>query len=159
MTTRDIRADVTVKAAPERVWRALTSSRELGRWWGCSAIADPRNGGEVKLRWSGPASDSYPQGLGALEGIFVDLEPGRKVAWIWKLPADLGDVPPLSSVFLTPIKGGCEVTALHSGFEAGAADNHREAFARGWAGALRRLRSYLETRPGGRPARRRVRGG
>ncbi|MDX6768546.1 MAG: SRPBCC domain-containing protein [Elusimicrobiota bacterium] len=139
--TRDIRYEVPLKAAPERVYAALTSARELTRWWLSGAETDARNAGRLRLVWprSGAAA-----GFGEREGFFVDLEPGRKVAWMWKPARGEKGVPPLSSFFINPRLKNCEVSLLHAGFAA-SADGLYDRYARGWEDCVAKLKLYIET--------------
>lgn len=143
LKTRDVRVSALVDAEPLAVYRALTSARELTRWWLAGAETDARNCGRVRMVW--PPSRGAAVRLGEREGQFVDLEPGRKVAWLFK-PArgEKDKVPPLVSVFINPGRRGCELTWLHSGFAAGA-EALRAAYARGWEDGLAKLKLYLET--------------
>ena len=148
--TRDVRFELRVRAKPDQVYRALTSARELCRWWLLGAETDARSVGRVRMVWPRPArgEDVFPRNLGELEGSFVDLEPGRKVAWLWKVSARLKNrrVPLLTSVFITPKARSCEVTLVHSGFLAApSSDSTYLAFSRGWGDALAKLKLYLET--------------
>lgn len=141
--TRDIRYEVPVKAAPERVYAALTSARELTRWWLQGAETDARNAGRLRLVW--PRSKASA-GFGEREGFFVDLEPGRKVAWMWKPARGEKGVPPLSSFFINPRLKNCELSVLHAGFPSDAgADPLYAAYARGWEDCVAKLKLYIET--------------
>ncbi len=144
--TRDIRLSVTIKAAPEQVYRALTSARELCRWWLVGAETDARNGGRFRMVWPKLKTDSavFPPSLSETEGVFVDLEPARKVAWIRARPRLRGG-PSLVSFFILPVKRSSEVTLVHAGFPAGRGQAVYEGCARGWADALAKLKRYLET--------------
>lgn len=139
--TRDIRYEVPLKAAPERVYAALTSARELTRWWLLGAETDARNAGRLRLVWPKSKTAAWS---GEREGFFVDLEPGRKVAWMWKPARGEKDVPPLSSFFINPRLRHCELSLLHAGFPA-AADGHYERYARGWEDCVAKLLLYIET--------------
>lgn len=142
--TRDLRLLVRVRAKPAVVYQALTSARELCRWWLDGAETDARNGGRMRLVW--PARDGRRSILGEREGCFVDLEPERKVAWIWRPLRRKNLVPVLCSFFILPRRGGCEVMLLHAGFSARpAADRVFSAFAAAWEDGLAKLKLYLET--------------
>jgi len=148
--TRDLRLTVNIRAKPEQVYKALTSARELCRWWLQGAETDARNMGRVRLVWPKikDKAGAFPPhvAVGESEGVFVDLEPNRKVAWIWKLPRRRSAVPPLSSIFMNPRGRKTEVTLLHAGFAAGAAgDKAYEGCSAGWADCLAKLKLYLET--------------
>ena len=150
--TRDIRLTAVIKAKPEAVYKALTSTRELCRWWLSGAETDARNAGRLRLVW--PAIKSVSGGrpfpvnaaFGEIEGHFVDLEPGRKVAWLWKVARRKALFPPLSSFFILPKGRASEVTLLHAGFSAlPSAQRTFEGCASGWEDCLAKLRLYLES--------------
>ena len=150
--TRDLRFTVKIKAKPEQVYRALTSATELCRWWLQGAETDARNVGRFRMIWPRIKNPSdgdrlFPPhaAVGDSEGYFVDLEPGRKVAWMWKLPRKR-QIPPLSSFFIETTRRGCEVTLVHAGFAARAgADKYFDGCAQGWEDCLSKLKLYLET--------------
>jgi uncharacterized protein YndB with AHSA1/START domain len=152
--TRDLRFTLKIKAKPEQVYRALTSATELCRWWLQGAETDARNVGRFRMVWprvrseeNGAAGKQFPPNacLGDSEGYFVDLEPGRKVAWMWKLPRRC-HFPPLSSFFIQPVGRGCELTLLHAGFSSSAvADKAYGGCKAGWEDCLAKLKVYLET--------------
>jgi uncharacterized protein YndB with AHSA1/START domain len=148
LKTRDVRFTVRIAAQPELVYRALTSARELTRWWLLGAETDARNAGRVRMVWPRirVAEDSPRHGFGEREAMFCDLEPGRKVAWLFKPARGERGVPPLVSVFIEPRGKGSEVTLLHSGFSgAPAAELVRRGYARAWEDGLAKLKLYLET--------------
>jgi uncharacterized protein YndB with AHSA1/START domain len=152
--TRDLRFSIKIKTKPERVYRALTSATELCRWWLQGAETDARNVGRFRMVWpkirktqeNGPAR-AFPLyvAVGDSEGYFVDLEPGRKVAWMWKLPRGRR-YPALSSFFIEKSAKGCEVTLVHAGFSVKtSADRVFTGCAEGWEDCLAKLKLYLET--------------
>lgn len=137
---RDIRLSVAIKAKPERVWRCLTSARELCAWWTERAETDARNGGRVRLVWPATPEDPTREARGA----FVDLDPGRKAAVLWAAPAR--GVPPLVSFFIEPRRGGCTVTVLHAGFSSAENfDARHETWKRLWEDCLAKLTLYTES--------------
>lgn len=70
-----IRREVTVDAAPETVWDALTDPGELAAWFGAEAEVDLRVGGAIRFRW--------PDGT-ERRGIVVDVDPPRRLAFRWR---------------------------------------------------------------------------
>jgi len=148
LSTRDIRLAATILAKPELVYRSLTSARELTRWWVLGAETDARNAGRLRMIWPvRRAKDGVRcPGFGERVGVFVDLEPARKVAWLWKPARGEKGVPALASIFILPARGGkSEVTLLHSGFpSAASADAVYGRYARAWEDGLAKLKLYLE---------------
>jgi len=140
---------VKVRAKPARVYQALTSARELTRWWLLGAETDARNAGRLRMVWPRLRARDGSRAGGALqerEGVFVDLEPGWKVAWLWKPARGERASPPLVSLFLEPKGASCEVTLLHAGFpSAASADGVFSGYARAWEDGLAKLKLYLET--------------
>ncbi|MFA6030458.1 MAG: SRPBCC domain-containing protein [Elusimicrobiota bacterium] len=138
--TRDVRVAVAIKAAPERAYQALTSARELCLFWLERAETDARSLGRLRMVWAaqGRRKDEA-------SGVFVDLEPGRKVAWLLDARCRRGGrIPALVSVFLDPQGRGTQATVLHAGF---AADDELLAFYRArWEDLLAKLKRHLEGR-------------
>jgi uncharacterized protein YndB with AHSA1/START domain len=147
--TRDLRFAVKLRADPKAVYQALTSARELTRWWLLGAETDARNAGRVRMVWPRVRSElggDLCKGLGEREGVFVDLEPGKKVAWLFKPVRGDRRAPPLVSVFIGRRRGLSEVTLLHAGFGTGPSyDELYRGYARAWEDGLAKLKLYLET--------------
>jgi uncharacterized protein YndB with AHSA1/START domain len=70
-----ITREVTVAAAPEVVWDALTDPGELAAWFGAEAEVDLRVGGTVRFRW--------PDGT-ERRGLVVDVHSPRRLAFRWR---------------------------------------------------------------------------
>jgi uncharacterized protein YndB with AHSA1/START domain len=69
------RREVTVDAAPEVVWDALTASDELEAWFGAEAEMDLRVGGAIRFRW--------PDGT-ERRGLVVDVDRPHRLAFRWR---------------------------------------------------------------------------
>lgn len=148
LKTRDVRFAVKLRAEPDAVYRCLTSARELTRWWLLGAETDARNAGRVRMVWPRVKrmDGTRCAGLGEREGVFVDLEPGKKVAWMFKPARGDRRAPPLVSVFIEGRRGGCEVTLLHAGFKSAPSyDELYQGYSRAWEDGLAKLKLYLET--------------
>lgn len=148
LKTRDVRFAVKLRAEPAAVYQALTSARELTRWWLLGAETDARNAGRVRMVWPRVRCSDGTRcaGLGEREGVFVDLEPAHKVAWLFKPVRGDRRAPPLVSVFIDKRRGGCEVTLLHAGFKSAPSyDELYHGYARAWEDGLAKLKLYLET--------------
>jgi uncharacterized protein YndB with AHSA1/START domain len=133
--TRDIRVETTIRASPARIYKALTSARELCVWWLARAETDARNLGRLRMIW--------PESLGwdEAEGVFVDLEPDQKVAWLWSGRRAPKGAPRLVSIFIERRPPGCGVTLVHAGFSDRGA---HEAFRARWEDCLAKLALHLE---------------
>ncbi len=131
-------ARVEIAAAPERVFRALTTE-ELAKWWGADGMyrttkcaMETRAGG--RWRSDGMGGDGKPFHV---EGEVVEIDPPRKLVHTWK-PSWTTDAPTTVAYTLDSIPGGTRVTVRHSGFAPGSAscESHGEGWERvlGWLG-------------------------
>jgi uncharacterized protein YndB with AHSA1/START domain len=139
--SRDVRVSAFIKAKPEKIYGALTSARELCLFWLESAETDARSRGRFRMVW--PSNDG--EGCEA-SAVFVDLEPGRKVSWIFDSRSRRGGkVPALVNIFIEERPRGAQATLLHAGFSASpSADRLFEAFRGLWGDCLSSLKGYLE---------------
>ena len=141
--TSDVRFSASIKAQPTEVYRALTSARELCVWWLDRAETDARNMGRWRMEW--PPSNGHKTRLEA-SGVFVDLEPGRKVAWIQDDRSRPPGVPPLVTFFIEKKGRGSDVTLVHAGFSSAPGRAAvLAAWRGGWEDCLAKLKLYLET--------------
>lgn len=136
-----MRVSAFIKARPEKVYGALTSARELCLFWLESAETDARSGGRFRMVW--PSKDG--EGCEA-SAVFVDLQPGEKVAWLFDARSRRGGrVPALVNVFIERKSRGAQATLLHAGFSGAVSqDKLFLAFRALWADCLASLKDYLE---------------
>lgn len=130
----DLRLFVSVRAEPSEVYRALTSARELCAWWLERAETDARNMGRWRMAGA--------PGRGEARGLFVDLEPQRKVALMEDDATRPKGDPPLTTFFLEKKGRATEVTVVCAGF---AAPKPLAASRARWEDCLAKLKLYLET--------------
>ncbi len=151
--TRDIRLSVEIKASPKRIYQALTSARALCRWWLEGAETNAKNMGRFRLLWptiktSGEKSKRlFPPhtATGEVSGVFVDLEVGKKIAWIWEVTPKWKH-PPLSTIFIEAHGQHSKVTLIHPGFSTKPRlAKYLMGACAGWEDCLAKLKTYLET--------------
>jgi uncharacterized protein YndB with AHSA1/START domain len=137
-----ILATITIAAPPERVFRALTASDEIVKWWGAEQVyrttgwtADLRPGGS--WRAEGQGADGKPFSVG---GEFLEVDAPRKLVQTWKPDWDEGQATTLT-YRLDATPAGTRLTVRHEGF-AGRADSCRD-HAQGWEGVLGWLAGYV----------------
>ncbi len=141
-----ILAAVEIAAAPEKVFRALTASDEVVRWWGSAETyrttgwsAELRVGG--RWRAEGVGADGNPFHVG---GEFLAIEPPLRLVQSWEPSWEPGASTRLTYQ-LEPIDGGTRLTVRHQGFE-GRADSCR-AHGAGWELVLGWLDGYASAPP------------
>jgi uncharacterized protein YndB with AHSA1/START domain/uncharacterized protein YciI len=141
VTTGTILASVEIAVPPERVFRALTESSEVTRWWGSEEAyqttgwtADVRKGG----KWRGDGTGQ--QGPFHVEGEYLEVDPPRKLVQTWRPSWDAGEATKLTYL-LEQTKGGTRLTVRHEGF-GDRADSCRD-HGEGWVLVLGWLSKHL----------------
>jgi len=80
-----------------------------------------------------------------MRGVFVDLEPSGKVAWLWDETSREKGVPPLVSFHIQKKGRRSEITLIHAGFRTSkTAAALKERFRAGWEDCLAKLKLHLE---------------
>ena len=142
---RPIRLDVTIQVAVADVFRALTSDRELERWWPTAAKSDVRVGGKYfyDFKFDDPANDMDQ------DGVFVEVTPGSRLRYTW--PATERDLPTEVGWEISA-KGDATVVKLaHVGFGYGPMwEASVKGHTHGWTAYLMNLKSVLEGGPDNR---------
>lgn len=135
VTQGTILASVEIAAAPERVFRALTSPEEIVRWWGSEELykttswtSDFKVGGA--WRAEGKGSDGAPF---VVVGKYLEIDPPRKLVQTWQPDFDDNQVTTITYQ-LEAIEAGTRVTLRHEGFGM-RADSCR-GHAQGWERVL-----------------------
>lgn len=135
-----IRASVEIAAAPERVFRAI-SSEEIADWWGSAETyrvtrwsGDMRAGGWWRSEGISASGQSFSVG-----GQVLEFEPPRLLVHTWRYDHKPGDVTTVRYQ-IEPIPGGSRVTVRHDGFTD---QDSCEGHARGWERVLSWLTTYV----------------
>jgi uncharacterized protein YndB with AHSA1/START domain len=117
-----VHALVEISAAPERVFRAI-SSEEIARWWGDDAVyrvtkwtGEVRVGGAWKSE--GIGRDGKPF---SVSGEFLEIDPPKKLVQTWRYDWDPNKSTTTITWRVEPIDGGTRLTIKHTGFGANAA--------------------------------------
>jgi len=133
---------VWIKASAPVVYRALTDSKELGRWFCDRASCDPREGGELIACWNDGKSIRKGKALykRVKEGAAVELE------WV-----DEGDGAPAKASrhtlsFAIRSKSGMTELCMQDDDEADSDPESLEALDEGWNAVLLELKDFCEHR-------------
>jgi len=129
---RSIESLISINGSSEAVWKALTDSEELTRWFPTAARVEPGAGGKIWFSWKG----SYE---------------GEATIEIWDSPRHLrtsyGDPSaPMTDEFTIETRGGTTTLRIvSSGFGHGASrDQQYECVRIGWLFEQAGLKYYLE---------------
>jgi len=139
---RPIRLDVTIQVPAADVFRALTSDRELERWWPTTAKSDLRVGGKYfySFKFDDPANDMDQ------DGVFVEVAPDACLRYTW--PATERDLP-TEVGWQVQSRGGATVVKLtHVGFGYGPMwEASVQGHTHGWKVYVSNVKSVLEGGP------------
>jgi uncharacterized protein YndB with AHSA1/START domain len=139
---------IEIKAAPDRVWRALTSAAELSSWFQVSIEGDIAPGAEIWM------TSTHPQHAGQRFRVLLkEMTPPRRFVWEWHPgevdPAvDYAREPRTTVTFtLEPSERGTRLSVSETGFDAISLTRRAKVHAdnsQGWAEVLVWLQTYVE---------------
>jgi len=152
--SRDLDIEMTVEAAVEDVWKALTDAEELTRWFPTEARVTPGRGGTIHMGWKDFVAGDQK---------ILEWDPPRHLRTTWfEPPADghLQTIPVMKEdpeaarkvavdYFIEAQGGTTRLRLVHSGFSTNPIwDEEYDATRRGWRHELASLRHYLERHRG-----------
>ncbi len=150
-TTDRIRKQIHLRHPRARVWRALTDSREFGKWFG-ALFTEPFTPGARRL---GKITHKGYEHM-TMDITIEQMVPERLLSWRWHPGAlepgeDVSAEPMTLVVFeLTEVQGGTLLTVEETGFDGIPLARRAKAFRDnegGWEGQLAAIEEHL-----GRPA-------
>jgi uncharacterized protein YndB with AHSA1/START domain len=118
----------SLKAAPERVWEALTTETGLTSWLAVSARVDGRAGGDIAIEFDADQT---------VDGTITHWDPTSHFAHTWVIN---GDIPSDVQYRLEPDGLGTELTLIHSGLP----DEMCGGYTPGWHAYMARLSAEVE---------------
>ena len=153
-----IEKTIVLKAPVDRVWRAISDSKEFGRWFGVR-FREPFAAGRT-VRGVITPTEVDPEVAKMQEpwvGVAFDfaidrIEPMRHLSYRWHPggdpKADYSNEPMTLVVFeLEEVPGGTRLTITESGFDRIPLERRAEAFSgneAGWEHQTRLIAKYLE---------------
>jgi uncharacterized protein YndB with AHSA1/START domain len=131
--------ELTIAAAPERVFKALTQPEEIGHWWTNDLNATPEVGSLAEFRFG-------EWGDFVLRFEVAELDQDKKVHWIHRLSPMAQWAGTSITWQLEPVHNGTRLVFTHDGFAQ--VDKVYEQTRGNWDYFLASLKSYLETGKG-----------
>jgi uncharacterized protein YndB with AHSA1/START domain len=136
-----------IKARPEIVFDAITTSEGIAQWWGPDAgpvlvaEADVRVGGRYLVRFRMLDGTEHES-----RGEYLEVVRPERVVMSWRWTGGMED-PGVSRVEMTlrPIPEGTELTFTHSQLKD---EETRRSHEEGWTGSLRKLEANFAARDG-----------
>lgn len=132
-----------IKAAPAKVWAAITQPELMLQWW-CpdagptlSVVAEVHPGGRFSVVFRLLNGDEHNP-----TGVYQEVVPEEKLVFTWDLP---GAAEPESLVTfrLEPFDGGTMLTLTHEHLPN---EEARDSHEQGWNGLLNKLPLFLGER-------------
>jgi uncharacterized protein YndB with AHSA1/START domain len=131
----EMKHQIPIKAAPEKVYAAITSQTGLRGWWTADTKADEKAGGKAEFGFD-------KRGM-VFRMTIEKLDPGKRVVWSCH-----GDHPEWDGTVLTwelsPQDGSTNLRFNHSNWKA-ASDFYATCNS-SWGELMHRLRDYAEGR-------------
>jgi uncharacterized protein YndB with AHSA1/START domain len=135
----EIVATVEIAAAPERVFRAL-STAEIVNWWVNPGVFDTRAwSGDLQVGGRWRATGMARGAPYVLEGEFLEIDPPRKLVHTWHL-AGAQEASSTVTYTLERIAIGTRLTVHHAGIYSSEVNKGTTA---GWDASLRKLAKEL----------------
>jgi len=140
---------IEIKAAPERVWCALTSAAELSAWFQVTIEGEIAPGNEV---WMTSTHEQY-SGV-RFRVRFVEMTAPRRFVWQWHPGAvdpnvDYSQEPRTTVTFtLEPSGAGTLLSVSETGFDRISLERRAKVYgdnSKGWVEVLVWLQRYVET--------------
>lgn len=129
-----------IKAAPVKVWAAITQPDQMMQWWGpdagptLSVVADVRPGGRFSVVFRLLNGDEHNP-----TGIYQEVVPEKKLVFTWDLPGT-SERKSLVTFQLEPLDDGTSLTLTH---EYLPDEEARTSHEKGWNGLLDKLPVFL----------------
>jgi uncharacterized protein YndB with AHSA1/START domain len=144
-------SEIHIAAAPERVFRAITSDEEVKLWMnqvGPMKLRAWEMDAKVGGSWRYDVVDSSGKGLrGVTEfrhwGEIIEYDPPRTLAYTWITNFHID--PKMKTLVrweLVPKSGGTLVRVTHTGLSPDP--EMRKDYGSGWPGLLQEIKNYLE---------------
>ena len=144
-----VTTEIEIGAPAERVFRALTTSDELMRWF--TNPTCPAKVWEMDARVGGRYGYQSAKGTVVVNGVdqfechgeILEMDPPRLLVYTWV--ANWHDDKNLCTVVrweLTPHRGGTHVKVTHSGLAS--EDVARKDYSGGWPGVIEMLKAFVE---------------
>jgi uncharacterized protein YndB with AHSA1/START domain len=152
-TSDRIEKQILLRAPIDRVWRALSSAREFGSWFGVELEGEFAPGARMRGRITHPGYEHLTWDV-----VVERMEPPRVFSWRWHPHAiepgtDYSQEPTTLVVFeLEELGGGTMLSVVESGFERLPPERRDVAFRgneQGWAGQLESIERYVLSSPSG----------
>lgn len=143
-TASSLKIQRTISASVERVYKAWTDPRQMGKWFGCAYVTDIKVtqnllvGGEYQVQMT-----TDPDGVVVtVHGVYKEVIPNKKLVYTWN--SDSIEYPAADTLITVEFieRGkGTEIVLEHKNF---ALENSVEGHSIGWTAAFNKITELLE---------------
>ncbi len=150
-STDRIVKQIELRAAPDRVWRALTDHREFGKWFRVNLQGPFVPGRTTRGRITYPGYEHV-----VMEVVVQKMEPERLFSFHWHPYAVdpkvdyASETPTLVEFRLEKTAAGTRLRVTESGFDSIPAARRNEAFrmnSGGWEQQIKNIEAYVSGSP------------
>lgn len=152
---RELRAETTVAAPPERVWALLADVSRMPAWSPELVVMKPLLPGGLRVGQQYAALNRRGVVVWPTRSVVVELEPGRRLAWdtrssgarwIWELEPVGAAGAETRVVHRRPVpRRLTRMSGLFAGALLGGAAGHADELEEGMATTVARLRAAVES--------------
>ena len=133
----DILHRITIQAAPDRVFAALTVSEGLQSWWTQDSTATPESGSVAVFK--------FLQGTVVFRMRIEELVPGKRVAWLCQGDLQEWEETQLTWDLESTESGGTDLRFAHRGWASTEGEYPRCNTT--WGHLMHLLKAYAEGKP------------
>jgi len=138
---RTIQQNYTIASSPEEVFKALTDSKELNRWWTTRNQSRAEIGGAYEYIWE----FNDPNQNGKQAGNYSVIVPNEKISYPWEAGNEGQGHNTVVELRISTAAEGTLLELEHSGYKSGGDwDQAYEMTAQAWGFFLNNLKSFLE---------------
>ena len=141
-TALKIERSIVVKAAQEKVWRALTTPEAIAKWFEVFEFDRLEAGQPIHFRWEPHPSVDFTETFGEI----ALVEPMSRFGYRWRI-APTEPVTTLVMFELEAVPEGTRVTVTETGFEALSEGQRQQRFQdnlAGWEEVINKLANYVQ---------------
>ncbi len=130
--------EIVIATTPEKLWRALTDPSATQRYFFGSSVESSFAPG-APIAYTGPAGEHY------VDGVILEADPPKKLAYTFQKRWDDGPLDPPSRVTweIEPSGAACLLRLVHDQLVPGST-TEREVQG-GWPTVVAGLKAFLET--------------
>lgn len=132
-----IKREITFNQPLEKVWHAITTPKEIAKWFGDCAEFELKEGAEGFFEWHDECEGRFAMKV-------ISVNPQNYFAYMWMndpdVPFDASEATLVEWTLKPTVSGKTHLVLIESGFKQG---QHRKMNIQGWRQELGHLSEFL----------------